>query len=97
MFRLRPGLCFKSVVAKNKLARQYKYVFLLYLSGVNFIKVWRMAQIIEKALLKLCARCKVHYMPLKSLSKVGGRAQNKAQNSYEIDPWSQYDGANIDQ
>ena len=42
--------------------------------GVDFIKVWRKAQIIEIALSKLGARRKVHPRPLKSFSKVGHRA-----------------------
>ena len=44
-------------------------------AGVDFIKVGRMAQIIEMALLKLGARRKGHSTPLKSFSKVGRRAQ----------------------
>ena len=43
---------------------------------VDFIKVGRKVQIIEKALLKLDARRKGRSTPLKSFSKVGRRAQN---------------------
>ena len=46
------------------------------LPRVYFVKVGRMAQIIEIALLKLGARHKAHSTPLKSFSKVGRRAQN---------------------
>ena len=45
-------------------------------TGVDFKKVGRTAQIIEIALLKLCARRKARSMPLKSFSKVGRRVQN---------------------
>ena len=45
-------------------------------SGVDFIKVGPMAQIIEIALLKLGAQRKARTKPLKSFSKVGRRAQN---------------------
>ena len=46
------------------------------IAGVDLIKVGRTAQIIEITLSKLGALRKACSMPLKSISKVGRRAQN---------------------